>query len=171
MSSNSSEQFSITRRIEIDAAHRVPHHGSKCFKVHGHMYVIEATCSGEVIEEGEQTGMVMDFGFLKQCMIQVIHAPCDHAIILWKNDPMLESMPKPPIGVLQVSNPEPWWKIEFTEEVPTAENLAKMWHGELCHAIFGWFDQFEDVLESKYPKLVQVKVWETPNCSAVYPHG
>ena len=56
----------IRRRIEIDAGHRVPHHASKCCNLHGHRYVIEALCNGPLAEAGEQTGMVLDFGFLKE---------------------------------------------------------------------------------------------------------
>lgn len=154
-------EFTIMRKIEIDAAHRVPHHGSKCFKVHGHRYVIEATCSGPVIEGGEQTGMVMDFGFLKACMMEVIHDPCDHGIILWDMDPMLESMGLAYLG----QEAFPWWKVFLMRQVPTAENLAKLWHAMLDESIGRFFEGTTDTR----PKLVDVIVWETPNCKARYP--
>lgn len=150
------KQFSITRRIEIDAAHRVPDHKSKCFAVHGHRYVIEAKCAGTLIEEGEQQGMVMDFGFLKECMMNTIHKHCDHGIILFKNDPMLS-------GVTRV---DPWWKIYQIDYVPTAENLAKVWYHELDEEITRFFAELPN---SRRPILVDITVHETPNCKAVYP--
>lgn len=51
------------------------------------------------------------------------------------------------------------------DTVPTAENLARLWYGELQNSIASFFEfELQDP-----PKLVEVKVWETPNCSAVYP--
>jgi 6-pyruvoyltetrahydropterin/6-carboxytetrahydropterin synthase len=150
-----SDTFTITRRIEIDAAHRVPHHGSKCYAIHGHRYVIEAKCAGPVIDSGEQRGMVMDFGFLKECMMDTIHDECDHGLILWHQDPILD-------GILLEDT---WWKLRLIDVVPTAENLAKIWYDQLQHAIKEFFTQRHEPC----PKLVEVKVWETPNCSAVYP--
>ncbi|MFW8587824.1 6-carboxytetrahydropterin synthase [Rhizobium beringeri] len=55
----------ITREIGIDAAHRIPHHESKCHNLHGHRYKIAATCVGPLCGDGEQTGMVLDFRFLE----------------------------------------------------------------------------------------------------------
>ena len=168
------DHYSITRRIEIDAAHRVPHHNSKCFNLHGHRYVIEATCIGPVISGGEQQGMVMDFSFLKECMMEVIHNPCDHATILWHRDALLESLPIYGANVPQPADPTPWevhsgngWKIYGMDEVPTAENLAKHWYDRLGWEIKGWFDQNSPELES--PILHCVDVWETPNCRARFP--
>lgn len=149
------EQFSIARRIEIDAAHRVPHHGSKCFNVHGHRYVIEATCTGDLIPEGEQTGMVMDFSFLKDCMIEAIHKPCDHGIIFWREDDIIMSIDTNSEG----------WKVLLLPDVPTAENLAKYWYFKLRDEIRAWF-RHRDLL---IPTLASITVWETPNCKATYP--
>jgi len=49
--------FTISRLIEIDAAHRVMTHGSKCRGLHGHRYKIEAVCgskSGDLVKKGEE---------------------------------------------------------------------------------------------------------------------
>lgn len=154
------ERFQITRTIEIDAAHRVPHHASKCFTVHGHRYVIEATCEGELFNEGEQRGMVMDFGFLKECMMKAIHNPCDHGIILWAGD----------TDLLRATRGEPWdtgkrpWKVWVVDDVPTAENLARVWYREVGDEIHRFFHG-----SASTPRLVDITVWETPNCCARYP--
>lgn len=160
----SNEQFAITRRIEIDAAHRVPDHKSKCYNIHGHRYVIEAKCSGKVIETGEQTGMVMDFGFLKACMIAAIHDPCDHGTIFYQDDHILrEIWAGIEMNVRPHWGPNTYrdgWKLYVMGKVPTAENLAEHWYHELSTAIFAWFEQFSPIPQSNYPKLVEVKVWE-----------
>lgn len=161
--------FSITRRIEIDAAHRVPDHRSKCFNIHGHRYVIEATCEGPTISSGEQTGMVMDFSFLKDCMMKVIHEPCDHGCIFWKDDPMLG--PRAPYTTegSHIHSDVVGWKLCIIPFVPTAENLARMWYNELEHEIWAFFQMQSEILTP--PKLTRVTVYETPNCVAWYPSG
>jgi 6-pyruvoyl tetrahydropterin synthase/QueD family protein len=83
------KKFLIDRKIEIDAAHRVHLHGSKCGRLHGHRYSIHAVCSGPLAEGGEEDGMVMDFGFLKEEMMSVIDDCCDHGLILSEKDPLL----------------------------------------------------------------------------------
>ena len=65
--------FSITRSIGVDCGHRVMTHGSKCKSIHGHRGTIEVTCAGPALHlSGEQSEMVVDFGFLKDAMINVI---------------------------------------------------------------------------------------------------
>jgi 6-pyruvoyltetrahydropterin/6-carboxytetrahydropterin synthase len=149
-------KYTCTRRIEIDAAHRVPDHKSKCFNVHGHRYVIEATMSGMVIDEGSQTGMVMDFAFLKDLMMKVIHGPCDHATIFYNEDPLYRRLP-----VMD------GWKFYLMDEVPTAENLAARWYKLLRVAIQDYWRDYEPTRLA--PSLLRVRVYETPNCWADYP--
>lgn len=162
--------FEITRRIEIDAGHRIPDHGSKCRNVHGHRYVIEATCKGALAPAGEQRGMVLDFGFLKDEMVKAIDAPCDHGMILAADDPLLPAfMPgefKSEVatamaehGFLQCFGP--MGKLYVIPDVPTAECLARHWFGRLKQQVWE--------RSEKQATLMRITVWETPNCSAVYP--
>ena len=116
------EQFLITREIGIDAGHRVADHASKCANLHGHRYAIQATCSGPLAEEGEQHGMVLDFGFLKEEMMLEIDAPCDHGMILCRHDEWL----------ILFDSAGPRTKLYVTEFTPTAENLAKHWFERLA---------------------------------------
>jgi 6-pyruvoyltetrahydropterin/6-carboxytetrahydropterin synthase len=143
------ELFRITREIGIDAAHRVPTHGSKCFNAHGHRYQIHATCEGALIEQGVQQGMVLDFGFLKDEMMQVIDTPCDHAAIFWDQDPFLHIFR------------ECCGKLVVVPFIPTAENLARYWFDGLMPRVT-W-------RSGGAARLTQIKVFETPNCSAVFP--
>ena len=154
-------QFACQREIGIDAGHRVPDHGSKCFNVHGHRYKILATMVGATLE-GEQTGMVMDFSFLKECMMNAIDAPYDHAMIWYEKDPLYFAITNSDAGRLQQG-----WKNAIVDCVPTAENLAKVWFYALKNEIDIWFLAHDP--EAEVPELTEIRVWETPNCCAWYP--
>lgn len=172
------QPYSIRRRIEIDAAHRVPHHGSKCFNMHGHRYVIEAVCAGDVISDGEQRGMVMDFSFLKECMVNAIYNPCDHGTIFFKDDIVLRNIM---VGHYPTWTPKDLgeeviprtlvlpggWKLYVIDHVPTAENLAAIWFAEVQIQIDQWFARNDPGRVP--PRLTRLDVWETPNCVASYP--
>ena len=158
----------ITREIGIDAGHRVTYHGSKCRNIHGHRYTIQATCAGPLFSGGEQQGMVLDFGFLKDEMMQVIDENCDHGMIMWEDDPLIKlflpaDIEKP--DLLDVSHA--WSTIGATGKlyvvpfVPTAENLAHHWFVLLAKRVLHRTDG--------QARLYQIKVWETPNCSASFP--
>jgi 6-pyruvoyltetrahydropterin/6-carboxytetrahydropterin synthase len=170
--------FVVTRRISIDAAHRVSTHGSKCRNLHGHRYDIETTCralTGALHLSGEQTDMVVDFSFLKEEMIRHIEETCDHGLIACIDD----------VALLETFCPEGRDFAEwiaplrravaengnvFTVEAkmdtklyivgcqPTAERLAEH-----------WFHCLEDAVSARsdgQAELIRVRVWETPNCYA-----
>lgn len=153
----------MSRRIEIDMGHRVPDHASKCRNLHGHRYVIEAIVMGELASEGEQTGMVLDFGFMKEIMMRRIDRRYDHALCLWKEDPLVVAlgefdedgyyMPSVLNEMLGFDH-----KVVLTDVVPTAENLAHIWMKSME----------QDVIDESYgrARLVALKVWETPNGTA-----
>lgn len=163
-------KFQIMRKISIDAAHRVPLHGSKCRAIHGHTYVVEAYCTGALIEEGPQTGMVLDFGFLKEGLMKFVDEPCDHGMILQVGDPLLDKLD--PIAALDsrqaLSDGCRFWlgssdglKLYVIPKVPTAENLAAHWYQQL----------FDFVFERSHGRamLTKIRVHETRNCFADYP--
>src|ERR1700733_1477369 len=72
--------------IETDTAHRVPLHQSKCKNLHGHRYRFTAELTGKLFTEGPQTGMVLDYGFMKQLMMEHVDKKIDHAIIISTQD-------------------------------------------------------------------------------------
>ena len=79
--------FTITREIGVDYGHRVMTHGSKCKNIHGHRGKIEVTCAGQSLHEtGEQQDMVLDFGFLKEVMMDVVDKAIDHGFVACVND-------------------------------------------------------------------------------------
>lgn len=163
--------FEITRRLEIDAGHRIPDHGSKCRNLHGHRYVIEATCRGGLSAVGAERGMVLDFSFLKDEMVRIVDEYCDHGMILAVDDPFLPTF-LPSAAFLQdvkaavrgdgfYSALGSMGKLYVMADVPTAENLARHWFDRLAPAV--------RKRSMDRANLQRLTVWETPNCSAVYP--
>jgi len=155
--------FEITREIGIDAAHRVTYHHSKCRSLHGHRYTIQATCTGELETTGSSEGMVLDFGFLKEAMLDEIDKPCDHGTILWFDDPLVTHFS--PYSATRIMNGAteascPFGKIYLVTFVPTAENLAKHWFKRLAPIVL---QRSKD-----RATLKRLRVYETPNCWADY---
>ena len=144
-------QILITRKIEIDMGHRVPFHKGQCRNLHGHRYVIEAAVSGTVHPDRETSdaGMVVDYGDLKQIMMEEIHAPLDHGFMMYDGDPLKDIFTS-----LEDQ------KIIFVPFIPTAENIAHYLYGKL-----------QPRLQTLNLPLNHVKIWETPNSTATYPAG
>lgn len=170
------EPFRITRKIEIDAGHRVPDHGSKCRNIHGHRYVVEATVTGDLSQEGSDKGMVMDFSFLKGLLELHVDALCDHALILYQGDSLLQHMLSTwlkeidhqisELGYAMLSNdvhrlPDGLGKVCVVTFVPTAENLARWWYSKLWKPVHG--------ASKGRAALEKIRVYETPNCWSDYP--
>ena len=166
--------FTIARQIGIDMGHRVPDHGSKCRSPHGHRYTIEAVCRGDLATAGVESGMVMDFGFLKEEMMRVIDEDCDHAFCMATHDlPMLDmfglNIGAPAKDILDTVDLDGFWagtnvhryKVYVVPFTPTAENLAQHWFERLAAAVA--------VRTNGRAVLDRVKVWETPNCWSEYP--
>ena len=163
-------EFTISKQIELDAGHRVPLHASKCKNLHGHRYAVQLTIDGQLISEGSETGMVKDFGFVKELLNRVVHDPCDHSLILSVDDPMLPQMLFDPPDVTlsdlkamiytdfqsHVTFGIQGTRIYCIKRVPTAENLAKHW-GMLITPLLP-----EGVL------LASLDVWETPTSVATW---
>jgi 6-pyruvoyltetrahydropterin/6-carboxytetrahydropterin synthase len=137
--------------------HAVTGHKSKCRGLHGHSYDIIATVDDKVIDDHSSSsdGMVIDFGDLKQAMMNVIDANYDHGWCIWKDDPRAK--------LLAQAN-DLWQyqahRFHLTDYIPTAENLAKVWAHELN----------AELVKSGI-KLYQLEVFETPTSSAIYVMG
>lgn len=169
-------KHSVTREIGIDAGHRVFTHGSKCRQMHGHRYAIQATCvtRDELISEGEQRDMTVDFGFLKGAMMDQIDHYCDHGFIWSTEDGMLEKFLKKTtldeckLKVIQdgfcfINLPDLGMKFYIVPFIPTAEKLAEHWFKKLQTPV--------DQLSLGAAELKEITVWETPNCKASYTDG
>ena len=138
----------VIRRIEIDMGHRVPAHKSKCRNLHGHRYVFEVGVYGPVnqVQNQSKEGMVVDFSELKTILLEEIDNKLDHGFMMYDKDPLA--------GTFRGFSDQ---KIIFVPFIPTAENIAGF-----------VFENLKEKINSLGLKLSFVKVWETPNCSAVY---
>ena len=140
----------ITKQIEIDMGHRVPNHKSKCRNPHGHRYKIEVGVDDKLITESGSSdeGMVIDFGDLKEIMMEKIDAVYDHSYTLWNLDEH---------NALWKAWKDQGFKVNLTQLVPTAENLARI-----------WYEAVEGPLRVRGIKIAHVTVWETPTSTATY---
>ncbi len=173
-----SAPYRISRRIEIDAGHRIMTHGSKCRHVHGHRYGIEAVCEAvDLHHDGEQTDMVLDFGFLKEEMLKAIDEPCDHGFIAALADVELLTMFAPlggdtaewladletqvrEKGEATTTRTRLLTKLTVVPFQPTAECLARHWFVKLAEPV--------KQRSGAAARLLLVRVFETPNCAAEY---
>lgn len=182
------KRFTATREIGIDAGHRVTNHESKCRNLHGHRYTVSMTITGNLQEDGSSQGMVEDFGFMKDLLMQEVDEPCDHGTILWIKDKLVETLSyvdglraphlrqwdNQPItlDVLRVEFSMypgsyrmlfgPHGKLYIVDFVPTAENLAQHWYERI---------QEQMVKRSPTARLDSLRVDETPNAYAIYSEG
>jgi 6-pyruvoyltetrahydropterin/6-carboxytetrahydropterin synthase len=140
----------ITRRLEFDAGHRIPHHDSQCRHLHGHRYAIEVTISGDVIVEDSdpEQGMVADFAGIKTLVQQHIVAAWDHAFLAYAKDH----------AVLEFLQSLPGHRTVIFDAPPTAEHLASTAFHKLASAFAAVY--------GKRLQVEQVRIYETPNCWA-----
>lgn len=71
-------KISLVKRFSFDAAHKLPNHNGKCKNLHGHTYFLEVTITGEVNDE---TGMLLDFGVVKDVVKKLVIEKFDHQYI------------------------------------------------------------------------------------------
>lgn len=134
----------VTRRTHFIAAHRLnnpemsPEWNKNTYgkcnypNWHGHNYVLEVTVAGEPAKE---TGFIIDLSKLKKIIQEKILDPCDH-----RN--------------LNLDVPF------LTGIIPTTENLAKAFYGELKEAV--------EKASSAGSVLYSVKLYETERNTAEY---
>jgi 6-pyruvoyltetrahydropterin/6-carboxytetrahydropterin synthase len=171
-------KYSISKYIEIDAAHRVTYHDSKCRNVHGHRYRVELhVCGEELQKDGGQEGMLMDFSFMKDLLNEFVDANCDHGIILWNRDPLVLALCKDEqteedsqdafrqseslINFGSYVKQGKFGKMYIVPFIPTAENLARHWYELLKDRV---------AMRSKgHAQIQRVRVYETPTSVCDYP--
>jgi len=137
--------YSIERRIQFCAGHRVYGHESKCATIHGHNYV--AYVHARPKQGLDPIGRVIDFSVLKELVGGWIDKNWDHNFIVYAND----------LEVLKMASTISRKKDPYVMGVnPTAENMANFLLKAICPELF---------------KDYQIEVWkvvlyETENCSA-----
>ena len=143
---SSERMVTCTRRLEWDALHRIPKHEGACRALHGHRYAAELTFSGDL----DGVGRVLEFATIKEDLGSWIQNHWDHTAILQEgdNDPACAAIARTNEGL-----GKPVYLMRYP---PTVEHLAV----ELA----------ERVVPAVLPtaRLVRVRLWETPNCSATW---
>ncbi len=71
----------ITVATTFAAAHRLPDHEGKCFRLHGHTYGLEVTVAGTPQESGPAAGMIMDFADLRSRINEIVVERVDHRLL------------------------------------------------------------------------------------------
>lgn len=130
--------FRVSREIEFCYGHRLLEYEGKCRHLHGHNGVAVVTIESAGLDH---QGMVMDFSEIKRVVSQWIDQSLDHRMILRRDDPAVAPLQQ--LG-------EPLYLLDVN---PTAENIARL--------IF-------DYARSQGFPVVEVRLWETPRCCAVY---
>ena len=130
--------FRVSRQIDFCYGHRLINYDGKCKYLHGHNG--RAVIALEAPELDER-GMLIDFKDIKQVVAGWIDEHLDHRMILHRDDPMVQ--------VLQKAG-EPLFLVDHN---PTAENIARL--------------IYDFAADHGFP-VVEVSLWETPNCYATY---
>jgi len=133
--------ITITRRLEIDAGHRLVGHESKCRNVHGHRYVFEVEATSTKLDK---VGRVVDFSVLKETLGGWLDEHWDHAFIYQAGDP---------IGDFLIAHDQRRFEMLAP---PTAENIASF-----------FLKQARALMSTTEIDVVSATVHETPNCRAV----
>ena len=130
--------FRVSREIDFCYGHRLLDHEGKCRHLHGHNGKVVITVEASELDD---RGMVLDFGDIKDVVDRWIDDHLDHRMILHRDDPV--------VPLLEAQG-EPMYLLDCN---PTAENIAKL---------------IGDFAVSRGHPVVEVRLWETPRCFAVY---
>lgn len=133
--------YRVTRQIEFCYGHRLLDYDGKCRHLHGHNGLAVVTLEGPRLDA---RGMLVDFGDIKRTLQRWIDDELDHNMLLRRDDPLLP--------LLQ----ERGERVFVMEQNPTAENIARLIY---------------DQGRSAGLPVVEVVLWETPNCFATFAGG
>lgn len=136
--------YTLTTQQSFDSAHFLAGYNGKCGNIHGHRWrVILKIKTADLIEEGQQRGMCIDFADVKDDLKKVTDY-YDHSFIYEKGTLKEKT--------IEALNEENFRLIEVSFR-PTAENFAK---------------HFYDMFVQKGYDVAEVMVYETPNNCASY---
>ena len=134
--------ITVTKTVKFDAAHVLTNHQGLCKNLHGHTYRVDVSVAQPADDDRD---MVIDFKDLKGIANEVVCDRFDHAFIYNTKSPG-----ECEIAAVVEKNGMRTVAIPFRS---TAENLAKMFYGDL---------------KAHIPGLAAVKVWETAESCAEY---
>ena len=105
----------LTKEFRFEAAHALRGYDGPCKSIHGHSYKLTVTVSGTPLRDKEspKSGMVMDFGDLKEIIKKNIIDQLDHSLILNKDYPVED--------VQKIK--DVFCNIVWVDYQPTSENM------------------------------------------------
>jgi 6-pyruvoyltetrahydropterin/6-carboxytetrahydropterin synthase len=130
--------YRVTRQIDFCYGHRLLNYDGKCRHLHGHNGRAVIVLEAEALDD---RGMLVDFSDIKRHVQRWIDETLDHNMLLHEDDPL--------VPVLT----ERGERIFLMTDNPTAENIARL--------------IYRQARDSGLP-VVEVTLWETPNCFASY---
>lgn len=136
--------LTIAKKIKIDYSHALYNYVGKCNNIHGHTSTIICYFNGE---QDNNTGMIIDFGILKNILNKVIVDRFDHSLILNSSESNYF------IEFMKIRSK----KIVTLPFEPTAENFVKYIATEL-----------QKEIEKYNIRLVKIELYETENNFVVY---
>lgn len=136
---------SISRRLQFCLGHRVYGHESKCANFHGHNYVLYIHAKPDI--GLDDIGRVIDFSVLKEKVGGWIDEHWDHQMVLWQKDPKRQSF------LTGDMSDQPLYTLPTN---PTAENLAAHLLHDICPILF----------KNDPVTVYKIVLWETENCNA-----
>ncbi len=130
--------YRVTREIDFCYGHRLLNYEGKCRHLHGHNGRAAVVCESGILDA---RGMLVDFADIKREVQRWIDDTLDHNLLLCRDDPLLPTLL------------ERGERVFVMDENPTAENIAKLIYDRCAAAGL---------------PVVEVVLWETPNCQAAY---
>ena len=148
MSKPGGSAITIVQRFVWDAMHRIPGHEGVCKAFHGHRYEAEFTLAADKLDP---LGRVVDFFVVEEVIGGWIKSHFDHTALFFKNDD--EPAVKQAIEMnKRLGKPAYLLDAHPTVEVIVAE-LAKV---------------TAELVRPRGVRVVSIRLWETPECSAVW---
>lgn len=136
--------FLLSCEGHFDSAHFLAGYEGKCANIHGHRWrVVAYVQKEELIEDGQERGMVLDFSHLKKDIKELVDY-LDHALVI-ERDTLKKSL-------FNALVDEGFRLIEIDFR-PTAEEFSRY---------------FANKLMDKGYSVKKVEVYETPSNMAVY---
>lgn len=146
----------VSKEFTFDAAHFLTNYYGKCERMHGHTYRLQVTLEGKV----QENGLVMDFVVLKRIVKKYVLNKLDHSllnetvenpsaerVIMWIWD-QLKNLPK----LLKEELDDPNLGKEISALLKKSEQKGGL----------------EKLKFDKALRLIELKLWETPNSFVAY---
>lgn len=136
--------YVLKTNASFDSAHFLKGYEGKCSNIHGHRWKVAVEVgSEELVSEGTNRGMIVDFSKLKDDLGSIADY-LDHSLIIEKG-----SLKEKTLEVLKEED----FRIIEVDFRPTAENFAKYFYDKM--KAFGYH-------------VLETTVYETPNNCASY---